>query len=145
MTFSDDVQPTRLAGFRVLVVEDEMLLAVELIDELQELGAIPIGPIASLPEALAAIENTAIDLAMLNVHLRGQLSFPAAKALVARNIPFVFVTGNDTFVRQHFPQVPAHQKPYEMAQIVDALERLMKEAAARRPAGPAEQQDPDRT
>lgn len=63
---------------------------------------------------------------MLNVHLRDQLSFPIANALVERNIPFVFVTGNDGFVREHFPDVPAHPKPYDMATIVDALELLMK-------------------
>ena len=114
-----------LSGLRVLVVEDEILLGVELIDELENLGAVPVGPIPSVDEALAAIRNHPFDAAILNVDLRGQLSLPIAEALMACETPFLFVTGNDSFVREHFPEVPVHPKPYDMTTIVEALELLM--------------------
>ncbi|UDL95521.1 response regulator [Lichenihabitans sp. PAMC28606] len=128
MTEIDHSPSSRLSGCRVLVVEDEILLAFELIDELQELGAIPIGPVPTVAEALAAIEATAIDAAMLNVHLRGQLSFAIANTLVERNIPFIFVTGNGSFVQEHFLDIPAYLKPYDLPEIVDALELLIKKS-----------------
>jgi DNA-binding response OmpR family regulator len=115
-----------LWGRTILVAEDEILLGLELVDELQDRGAIPIGPTPSVERAITAIQNEPLDAALLNVFLRGQIAFPVADALRARNIPFLFVTGNDAFVREHFPDVPAHPKPYEMATIVAALDLLLR-------------------
>lgn len=117
--------PRVIAGRRILVVEDEMLLAIEVVDELEGVGAIPVGPIPTVAEALTIIEQSSIDAAMLNVQLRGELSFPIAAALAARNIPFVFVTANEDLVREHFPDVMAHPKPYELAALVDCLETVI--------------------
>lgn len=51
----------------------------------------------------------------MNVNLRGELSFPIADALTERGVPFLFVTGNDKFVRERFPEIPRHSKPAHMA------------------------------
>ena len=85
---SFDKNKAGLFGLKVFVVEDELLLVVELVDELEALGAILVGPIQSLEEALAAVEQSEIDVAILNVQLRGQLSFPLATLLVERQIFF---------------------------------------------------------
>lgn len=122
-----------LMGLRVLVVEDEILLAMELVDELEELGAIPVGPIQNLEAAMAAVHEHHFDAAMLDVDLNGSLSLPIANALQERGTPFLFVTGNDAFVRAHFPAIPVHPKPCDMALIVDALELLVRQ---RSPAAP---------
>lgn len=121
---------SRLTGLKVLIVEDEPALSIELVDELRELGAIPIGPMPSLVEALAAVDEHAPDAVVLDVQLQDQMSVPVAKLLVERNIPFIFVTGNDAFVRGQFPDVPAYPKPCDMAAIVDALELLLRSRPA---------------
>ena len=125
---ADQVEPTNpLAGLSVLIVEDEPLLAFELFDELERLNAFPMGPIASVDAALAAIDSgQQIDAAIINVFLRGAVSFPVADALVARGIPFLFVTGDDAFVRQHFPNVPCEPKPADMWKIVQSLKLLLQ-------------------
>lgn len=110
--------PASLVGVRVLIVEDEPLLAVELVDELQEQGGIALGPAMSVDEALAVVADELFDAAILNVDLRGRRSGPVAKALSDRKIPFLFVTGNDRFVKEHFPDVPVCPEPYDMPKIV---------------------------
>ena len=117
--------PASLVGVRVLIVEDEPLLAVELIDELQDQGGIALGPAMSVDEALAVVADELFDAAILNVDLRGRRSGPVAKALSDRKIPFLFVTGNDKFVQEHFPDVPVCPKPYDMPKIVAALALLL--------------------
>lgn len=62
-----------------------------------------------------------IDAALLNVMLCGKVSFPVADELRRRAIPFVFVTGNDTAVRERFPDVPVHSKPADLDAIVMSL------------------------
>jgi DNA-binding response OmpR family regulator len=84
---------TDLKGLRVLVVEDEPLIA-ELVNEmLIDLGCVPVGPAATLDnaQALAATEN--LDAALLDVRLKGQDVFPLAQALLDRKIHIVFMSG----------------------------------------------------
>jgi len=83
------------SGRRVLVVEDEVLVAWLLEDMLADLGCAVVGPAVSVKQALAMIDAEAIDVAVLDVNLNGQLSYPIADALAARGVPFVFSTGYD--------------------------------------------------
>ena len=69
------------------------------------------------------------DAALLNVHLRGAVSFPVADDLIRREVPFLFVTGNDAFVRQHYPTIPAHPKPSHMPLLLRALSDLLSRQA----------------
>ena len=117
-----------LVGRHVLIVEDEPLLALELVDELEMMAAHPIGPVPSVGAALAVIEHARkIDAAIINVLLRGEPSSPVADVLLARGIPFLFVTGDDLFVHEHYPEVPVQPKPADIWKIVDALKLLLEQ------------------
>ncbi len=119
-----------LAGMSVLVVEDEYFLASALIGDLRDVRAVPLGPSATVADALKRIsEAIRIDAAVLNFRLRGETSAPVAEELSRRDIPFVFVTGNDEEVRALFPNAPVHMKPADMPKLVLTLEALIAERA----------------
>jgi CheY-like chemotaxis protein len=80
-------------GLRVLLVEDEILVALLLEDMLGELGHTVVGPVARLDKALEMARSERFDLAFLDVNLDGEQVYPVAEALAARDIPFFFVTG----------------------------------------------------
>jgi CheY-like chemotaxis protein len=86
-------QPGHRVGLRVLLVEDENLVAVLLEDMLAELGHSVVGPVARLKTALEMAQHEAIDFAILDVNINGEQAYPVAEALAARGIPFVFSTG----------------------------------------------------
>ncbi len=81
---------------RILVVEDEYLIADLLASDLADAGAIVLGPVGSLGDAFELIgEGALIDAAVLDVNLGGELVYPAADKLVESAVPFVFTTGYD--------------------------------------------------
>ncbi len=82
-----------LAGKRVLVLEDEFLLAMEATETLEELGAVVVGPAHHVDAALALIAQEGIDAALLDVNINGKSSTPVAEMLAARGVPYVFATG----------------------------------------------------
>lgn len=82
-----------LAGLRILIVEDEFLLAMELEMLLQRRGCMVLGPVSSVAQALAALDGEPPDLALLDVNLKGERATPVAAALQARGVPFVLITG----------------------------------------------------
>jgi CheY-like chemotaxis protein len=100
------VRPAELRGLRVLVVEDEFLVALELETMLHGLGAEVIGPLGGLDQAVACARQEALDLALLDVNVGGRLVTPVAEALAARAIPFVFCT-----VRRRKPARPVCRRP----------------------------------
>src|ERR1700722_14479694 len=83
----------QLLGLRVLIVEEEPMVAWLLDDMLADFGCAIVGAADRIEEALAMIEEQSIDVAALGLNLRGRMSYPVADALVARGIPFVFTTG----------------------------------------------------
>ncbi len=85
-----------LTGRRVLLVEDDYFIAVDLKTGFEEGGAEVLGPVPSVKEALALIASTAqIDAAVLDINLQDELVYPVADALHARGVPFLFATGYD--------------------------------------------------
>ena len=82
-----------LAGRRLLVVEDDYLIAVDTVDLLRSAGATVLGPAVDVQQALALLDRETPDLAVLDLDLHGQPSYPVADLLVARGVPFVFTTG----------------------------------------------------
>ncbi len=84
---------SRLKGKRVLVVEDEFLIAMLYEDLLAEHESVKLGPAATIERALELIESEAPDAALLDGNLHGRLSSPVAEALEARGVPFLLVTG----------------------------------------------------
>ncbi len=102
-----------LKGHRVLVVEDDYLLAQDLREQLMCWGAEMIGPVTKVAEALAFLEaGSAPDMAILDIELNDTMVYPVAEVLRARGIPFVFATGYDALViPEGYAGVPVAQKP----------------------------------
>jgi two-component SAPR family response regulator len=83
----------KLAGLRVLVVEDSFLVAASLKRILQELGCSVVGPAPTVREASRLIDNNACDAAILDINLGKETAEPVAEMLQDRHVPFIFVTG----------------------------------------------------
>ncbi len=112
-----------LAGLRVLVVEDEFLVALGLEGELRTLGCDVVGPVASLSAAMAAAGSESLDAALLDVSLGSESVFPAAAMLADRGVPFVFCsafTGREPVPRA-LADRPRVAKPFTGRMIADAL------------------------
>ena len=117
-----------LAGLRVLVVEDEMLVAMMIEDMLAEFGCIVVGAASRVGQALKLLEEAdEIDGAVLDVNLAGEKVFPVAEALDARGIPFVFSTGYGTAgLPDHFRNRLTLQKPYRPEDLEGALATALR-------------------
>jgi CheY-like chemotaxis protein len=87
------VAPQVLVGKRVLIVEDELLVALLIEDFLEEFGCSSVGPCGSLQKALDAVREEVFDLALLDVNLDGEKVYPVAELLTQRHIPFLFLSG----------------------------------------------------
>ncbi|MEQ5788997.1 response regulator [Erythrobacter sp. NFXS35] len=116
-----------LQGCRVLVVEDEFLLADELRGELEQAGAEVVGPIGHLAGAMAlASAQSGIDAAVLDLNLGGDEVFPLADLLTARGVPLIFSTGYDPVsLPVRFADVQACVKPVSLSQVIAALQGVM--------------------
>ena len=110
-------------ALRILLVEDEMLVAMLLEDMLTESGHTVIGPVAKLDKAVEAARDESIDLAILDVNLHGHEVFPVAEVLAARQIPFVFSTGYGAAgLPDAWRQRPTLQKPFrrdDLYRVID--------------------------
>lgn len=108
-----------LAGLRVLVVEDDALLALALDMNLASLGCEVVAMASTVQDALPHAQAAAIDGAILDVNLAGERVYPVADALAARNIPFLFATGYGTAgLRDCDRTRPVLQKPYPIEELV---------------------------
>jgi CheY-like chemotaxis protein len=117
------------AGLKILVVEDEAMIAMLIEDMLIDLGCEVIGPMSNIDKALRAASTNALDGALLDVNLRGQPVYPVADALIARGVPVVFVTGyGETGLDQRFAGMPVVSKPLPPG----ALEQVLTQHIAGR-------------
>jgi CheY-like chemotaxis protein len=112
---------------RILIVEDEYLVAMSLAEALQDAGSIVLGPVPSVDKAITKIESEPhIDGAVVDVNLGGVLAYPVADLLIARKIPFVFTSGyEDNLLRDRYSQVKNCAKPYLFAAMEEALLEAM--------------------
>jgi CheY-like chemotaxis protein len=118
-------EPRNFAGLRVLVVEDEALVAMLVEDMLADLGCVVVGPVAELEEALQTVADAEVDCAVLDVNLAGRPIFPVADALKAKGVPFAFASGyGEAGVRDDHRGVPVLQKPFREADLARALGEL---------------------
>jgi CheY-like chemotaxis protein len=121
---------------RILVVEDEPLIAMLVEDWLAELECEPVGPAASVPVALGLVERMELDGAILDVSLDGVDSFAVADALLARRVPFAFATGHGVArIVERFRDAPTLVKPYEFEHVREVVARLLDRSVV--PSGPA--------
>ncbi|KPF79074.1 response regulator [Brevundimonas sp. AAP58] len=118
---------TGLDGCRVLVVEDESLVAMLLETMLEDMGCTPVGPIGTVDEALEVIAaDPGLDAALLDVNVAGRVVFPVASALAERNVPFLFSTGyGEGGLPDDWRGRPTIQKPFTEATVREALQKTL--------------------
>lgn len=116
-----------LQDCRVLVVEDEYMLADNLATELSDAGAFIIGPVATVEAAFALIAaESEIDGAVLDVNLGGEMVFPVADLLLKRQVPFIFTTGYDLAAFPlRFERSIRCEKPTDMRIVTRAIGRVV--------------------
>ena len=117
---------SRERGFTILVVEDHGFIASEFEDAVRRNGGRVIGPATRVSEALALIEATPCDAALLDVTLeRGETVYPVAERLYAKRIPFAFVTGWDGDLAEPYANAPVLRKPFGEAELDRCLRMLI--------------------
>src|SRR5689334_16446599 len=122
---------TEVLGARVLLVEDEGLLALMIQDMLEELGLKVVASAAHLKKAWELAATASFDIALLDVNLAGEFVFPVARILRDRRIPFLFSTGYGApSLEEEFSNAPALGKPFSAAQLDQKLRAVLA------PSGP---------
>jgi DNA-binding response OmpR family regulator len=112
--------------WRVLVVEDDALQAEHVSDLLVEEGMEPIGPASTSEAALGLLDTSGVDAAILDIRLRNGLCFEVARALTARRIPFLFLTGSaQEVLPTEFRTVPLLLKPCAPETLFSALRTIL--------------------
>lgn len=110
---------------RVLVIEDELMVAMGLEMVLAEAGCVVVGPVGRFDTALAAAKSEDVDLALLDVNIRGDAIYPVADILTERGIPFAFLTG---YGRETLPARHADKrilsKPFQAAALLAAVQAM---------------------
>jgi DNA-binding NtrC family response regulator len=122
-----------LKGKRILVVEDEALIAVMVEDMLTEMGSVVVGPAATIEEALALARTETID-AVLDVNVRGERIDPVADALLERGVPMLFATGYGEVRLASGAVATVIDKPYTQDKLARGLAAAMGAAPLRRSA-----------
>jgi CheY-like chemotaxis protein len=126
-----NVQASILAGLRVLVVEDEMLVSLLIEEMLTDHRCAIVGPYATVPPAVEAAKSEAIDVALLDVNIGGSKVYPVADALAARRIPFLFLSGyGQSAIPRDRPDWRVCSKPFRAADLIE----MLSEQIARAPA-----------
>ena len=118
------MNPSRPSGGgKILVVEDSYLLAEAIGDFLRDFGMEPVGPVGRLQEACYLARERALDGALLDIKLRDALCFPAASILLARGIPFVFISGysDKGLIPLECRGAPLVYKPFEADELKEAI------------------------
>jgi DNA-binding response OmpR family regulator len=133
MTAPDDAE---LTGFRILVVEDTLLIADLIVEELELVGCEVVGPAPRVESGLALALAERLDGALLDVNLNGEMCFPIADVLAQRGVPMAFLTGyGEGTLPPAYRHVPRLVKPFR----VDELASLVRSqfAGRRSEAGPS--------
>ena len=120
-----------LDGRRILVIEDEYLIATDLIVSLEKAGAIVLGPVSDLERAMEiAGSSLSLDGAVLDINLQGELVYPAAASLSKQAVPLVFVTGYErSSLPEPFVKQPCITKPFDERELIDVLATAISGAA----------------
>ena len=121
-----DLAPVDIQGRRLLLVEDSMMIALDAQSMLNEAG-LQVEIAGNVADADRALTVNAFDLAVLDVNLSGETSFPVAEALRGRGVPFVFATGygENIAVPERYADIPVVAKPYDEKALRYALARTV--------------------
>jgi CheY-like chemotaxis protein len=118
-----------LNGKRVLIVEDDYLIAIDLASEIARAGGKPIALANNVDEALDIIASSELDGAIVDVNLMGECSFQVADALADRHIPFAFATAMSCdHAPVHHANAPWLEKPFAPGTVVGVLDLVMSPA-----------------
>jgi CheY-like chemotaxis protein len=121
-----------LKGVRVLLVEDQMIVAMQIEDMLQAAGCKVVGPVGTLQAAIAMARDELLDAAVLDVNLDGDKVYAAAEELHSRGIPFILATGyGEQALPEKWRYRPRLSKPFRREQ----LEQLLSNVALRSDLG----------
>ena len=121
------IDPGRQDRTRILLAEKDIVVANDLACEIAQHGAARVEVVHSLSAAMNRIAGTAPDLAVLNVQLQDELSYPAARRLVALGIPFVFWTSfDDAEILSEFRDVPRLSKPQNTKIVAECINGFVK-------------------
>lgn len=126
-----------LEGVRVLVAEDNAAVALDMCDNLRALGCVPVGPAAAVEDVARLALAGGIEVAVLDVDLKGKSVFLAAELLAAQDVPILFCTGfsNLDHFGERWSSVPLLRKPIRRSELAAKLGALLAETAPRRTAG----------
>lgn len=115
-----------LTGRRVLVIEDESLITMLLEDALDSMGCELVGTAARYQDAMDKATSLSFDVAILDVNLGGEKTFPIAEALIVRGVPFVFSTGYGAgSLPESLQKTPILHKPFQLRDLERALSAAM--------------------
>lgn len=107
---------------RILIVEDEMMVVLDLEDMIREMGHVVAATATRIDTALEEAAKSEIDLAILDVNVAGRMSFPVAEILRGRGIPFIFATGYGvSALPPELQGQPTLQKPFRMVDLARAI------------------------
>ncbi|HKQ12408.1 MAG TPA: hypothetical protein VJT80_03180 [Steroidobacteraceae bacterium] len=112
-----------LSGRRVLVVEDQLAIALDLCECLDQAGARVVGPACSVKDALSVLESGgALDAAVLDIELEGEPVYVVADRLQQLGVPYLFTTGYEsTEIPDRYKLAPRFEKPVGVSAILDAI------------------------
>jgi len=118
-----------LLGKRVLVVEDESLIAMLLEMALQDEGCVVVGPVSRVAEAIQAAQDGPLDGAFLDVNLAGEAAFPVAEILTGRGVPFLLLSGYGDQAVPEGRDWPIRGKPFDVGDVLQTLSDLIQKRA----------------
>jgi CheY-like chemotaxis protein len=122
-----DLSKQELSNCKVLVVEDEMMIAMLIEDMLDEFGCKTVGPATNVPRALELISMEQMEVAVLDLNLDGNDTYAIADALRQKRVPFIFATGyGSTGVRDQYRDRPVLQKPFQSRDLESALKEALR-------------------
>lgn len=112
---------------RILVVEDEFLIAMDLADTLTELGHVAVGPVGSVRKALAILDRETADAALLDENIGGELVTPVVERLTRDGIPFMILSGRVRSIADHplLSTAKRLEKPVTQAHLAQAVSELL--------------------
>ena len=119
---------TGLKGLRIMIAEDEALVAMDLVDLVEHSGGEVYGPCSSVTACLASLENSTPDAAILDVRLGSEEVFEVAILLAERDVPIVFHSGHarPSSTADRFPNSAWLEKPSDQAELSAVLQRALK-------------------
>jgi DNA-binding response OmpR family regulator len=115
---------------RILLVEDENWVAMELAWLVEDAGYTVLGPERSVAEARKALGRVKVDLALLDVSLGSETVFPVSKVLEDMRIPFIFVTGNPALLPAEYSRHPLVSKPWQRGALLALIPQVIRDHSA---------------